>query len=447
MSLMSLVLVSLPEAILIAMLGFQLAGIKVTTQQIVTIGTLQTVVAYFTRFAPVPFGLHTIMQLAFFILILRIITGISIEIVVVTALIGVIVYLSLETVITPTILNLTGYSLNEVITSHSMRIIFFLPQATATFFIFLACKRYHFRLIDYSYKKNGTMRKDTILGILKKFNYSLYILILLPAFLLAVLNQVLFISQIHDFSSRYLNIFTTLFSLVVVAVTLLSMAALKSISDLKEKEIEAQKAGETITQLDKIIRVIRKQRHDFNHHLQTVYGLIEVNSCEMARDYIRQVFLDISFSAELVKTDNPSISAMLYAKAGLAEVGGTNFRAQVDCSLKDISLSTMETNSLLGNLLDNAIEAAENYSKAHRTVRLEISREPGKYIFTVANTGKPIPRETIEKMYDLNYTTKENNRGLGLSIVKEIIDKYSGKIDFVHCDNENIFTVHIPYKG
>jgi len=109
MSLMSLVLVSLPEAILIALLGFQLAGIKVTPQQIFAIGALQTVVAYFIRLSPVPFGLHTIIQLGFFILILKIITGKTIEIVAVTALMGITVYLSLEAIIAPTILNLTGY--------------------------------------------------------------------------------------------------------------------------------------------------------------------------------------------------------------------------------------------------------------------------------------------------------------------------------------------------
>ncbi|MBF7084640.1 GHKL domain-containing protein [Desulfallas sp. Bu1-1] len=106
------------------------------------------------------------------------------------------------------------------------------------------------------------------------------------------------------------------------------------------------------------------------------------------------MFLDISNPAEVVKTDNPGISAMLFAKAGQAEARGIPFSVSVDCSLQGGPLSTMEANSLLGNLLDNAIEAAAAYTGAHRSVRLEITRQPGEYVFTVANTGDPIPPET-----------------------------------------------------
>lgn len=235
--------------------------------------------------------------------------------------------------------------------------------------------------------------------------------------------------------------------MILVIITVLSMGALRKISVLKEKEFEARKAGETIAHLDKLIRTIRKQRHDFNHHLQAVYGLLEVGSYNKARDYIKQMFLDISNPAEVVKTDNPGISAMLFAKAGQAEARGIPFSVLVDCSLQGVPLSTMEANSLLGNLLDNAIEAAAAYAGAHRSVRLEITREPGEYVFTVANTGDPIPPETRDRMYEPHFSTKKSNQGLGLTIVKEIVDKYSGRVTVEHAGNETIFSVHIPDKG
>ena len=104
-------------------------------------------------------------------------------------------------------------------------------------------------------------------------------------------------------------------------------------------------------------------------------------------------------------------------------------------------------NSLLGNLLDNAIEAASAYAGAHRCVRLEITREPGEYIITAANTGDPINPEILERMYEPDYSTKKNNQGLGLTIVKEILDKYSGRVTVEHASDETIFSVHIPDKG
>jgi len=59
--------------------------------------------------------LHSIIEIAVFILIIKIVTRINIRIVVITALLGLTIYASLEAIIAPTLLNITGYSLNEVI--------------------------------------------------------------------------------------------------------------------------------------------------------------------------------------------------------------------------------------------------------------------------------------------------------------------------------------------
>jgi len=99
----------------------------------------------------------------------------------------------------------------------------------------------------------------------------------------------------------------------------------------------------------------------------------------------------------------------------------------------------MEVNSLLGNLLDNGIEAVAAYAGARRSVRLEITREPGEYLFAVANTGDPIPSEIRDRIYEPHYSTKKSNQGLGLTIVREIVDKYSGRVTIEHTGNETIF--------
>lgn len=446
LSLIQLFLISLPEALLITALGFQLVRIKLNRSSLILIGVTQAVFAYFVRLCPVPFGLHSIIEIIVFILILRVVTGIGFRVVTITALLGLTIYLSLETVIAPTLLSLTGYALHQVMNDSFLRIAFFLPEAASiAFFIFIS-KRYDYRLIDFSQEIGAEKeQKNATHGFGKPF--TLYILMLLPVLLMALLNLMLFVSQTNTFSDQYLSLFVAVVSLVIVIITFFSMGSIKKISQLKEKEFEAQKAGETIVQLDKLIRAIRKQRHDFNHHLQTLYGLLEVGECQRARDYVRKIFLDISPPAELVKTDNPGITAMLYAKAGLAETRGVHFQAQVECSLKDIPLTTMEMNSLLGNLLDNAIEAADAHSGSKRLVTLEISQEQGEYRFIVTNTGTPIPPQILHRLYDWHFTTKGKGQGLGLPIAKEITEKYSGNIEVAHRNHETVFTVHIPDKG
>ncbi|MEW6698743.1 MAG: ATP-binding protein [Bacillota bacterium] len=366
--------------------------------------------------------------------------------IIITALLGLTIYASLETVIGPTLLNLTGYHLNEVINNPTMRIIFFLPQAMVILLFIILTKKFDYRLVDFSRKVGQATKIKSTANILDRPYFYLYVLVLLPVQLMALLNIVFFASQTNTFSERYLNLFIAVFSLIIVFITALSMGAIKRISVLIEKESEAKNAAETIRQLDKLIQAIRKTRHDYNHHVQTIYGLLEVNAYEMARDYIRKLHLNIITPAQLVKTDNPGITALLYAKAGLAEAKGLNFDLQVDCSLKEIPLTTMEMNSVLGNLLDNAIEAADEKGEGE-TVRLEISTEPGEYQFIVANTGNPIPQQTISQIFEENFTTKGQNRGLGLTIVQEITEKYSGTIKVNSTKEETIFTLIIPMKG
>lgn len=445
MSLLQLLLVSLPEALLVTALSFQLVGLKIKTSDFLLIGVSQTTIAYLVRLSPVPFGLHSLIQIILFIVLLRIITKINFRVIIITALLGLTIYASLETVIGPTLLNLTGYHLNEVINNPTMRIIFFLPQAMVILLFIILTKKFDYRLVDFSRKVGQATKIKSTANILDKPYFYLYVLVLLPVQLMALLNIVFFASQTNTFSERYLNLFIAVFSLIIVFITALSMGAIKRISILIEKESEARNAAETIRQLDKLIQAIRKTRHDYNHHVQTIYGLLEVNAYEMARDYIRKLHLNIITPAQLVKTDNPGITALLYAKAGLAEAKGLNFDLQVDCSLKEIPLTTMEMNSLLGNLLDNAIEAADEKGEGE-TVRLEISTELGQYQFIVANTGNPIPQQTLSQIFEENFTTKGQNRGLGLTIVQEITEKYSGTIEVNSTKDETIFTLLIPMK-
>ncbi len=408
------------------------------------ISVAQAASSYFIRLTPIPFGLHSLAQAAIYILIIKLVTGISLRRSAVIALLGLVIYATLDAAIIPPLLSITGYSLQDIFASDRIRIIVFLPQAAIILLIIIVCRRYNFHLLNYDAATKERTSGDDIGIKAKKTFLSLYVLVLFPVLLLAILNLTLFFSQTGALANRYLHLITVSFSLMLVAVTVLSIGALRRISVLKEKEFEARKAGETITQLDKLIKTIRKQRHDYNHHLQAVYGLLEVGSFNEARDYVEQMFLEITNPAEVVKTDNPGISAMLFAKAGQAEARGVPFSIQVDCSLQGLSLSTMEANSLLGNLLDNAIDAVVAYAGERRLVRLEISREPGEYVFTVANTGDPIPAETRDRMYEPHYSTKENNRGLGLTIVKEIVDKYSGRVTMEHTGDETIFSVYIP---
>jgi hypothetical protein len=243
MSLISLLLVSLPEALLVTMLGFQLAGLRIMPLHLIIIGTTQTASSYFIRLSNIPFGLHSLAQIAIYILILLIVTGIPLRRVVIIALLGLVVYATLDAAIVPPLLILTGYSLQDIFVRDDIRISIFLPQAVIILLFIIACHRYNFHLLDFDTELKNRSSKDDIAKKTEKAYLSLYILVLLPVLLLAILNIVLFFSQTGALLNTYFHLITASFSLIIVTITVLSMGALRKLSSLKEKEFEARQGA------------------------------------------------------------------------------------------------------------------------------------------------------------------------------------------------------------
>lgn len=287
---------------------------------------------------------------------------------------------------------------------------------------------------------------------MNKNNFIAFIVALMPLTLVFICMPLLLLVTlrsnnnvpVHIFPKGYFDIFTALVGIFTAVLIALSTVAVRRFGDYVETEYEAKRAVENFKQIKQLVDSSRKQRHDFYHQLQTVYGLLEGGLFDRARDYINRIFSSISRTSGLIKTDNFSISALLYTKIGLAEARNIDLEINVECSLKEMPLTPLESSSLLGNLIDNALEAVEGKTGEHRHVELEISNERGFYMITCANTGGPIAPEIRERIFMPDFTTKEGHSGLGLSIVKDIANKYGGSIHLNSNEHKTTFIATIP---
>lgn len=451
MDFFSVVFISFPEAILVTALGFMLAGISPWWRDLLAIGALQAAIAYVVRNLPVPFGLHSILQIILYTLNILLITRLPYRIILLASLLGLIFYCSVEAVAVPIMLRSTGISINDVLTHTPLRIFFFLPQAMVMLIFIGICKILNISLIDYSvHGQTGYLSRNNFLKNKKgdsiiKQNLFIYVVILLPLLLLVILIAAYSTSR-SILSQEHVEIFIGLFGVMIIFLTVLSAAAVKKIGEYAEKDYEAKRAAENLKQIEQLIDSSRKQRHDFYHQVQTVYGLLESGSYERARDYMKRFFETVMKTRELIKTDDLTLSALLFAKIGLAEARNIDMEIDVECSLKELPVSPHEASSLLGNLIDNALDAVGNNGVEGRRVKVKIAFERGAYVIKLKNAGKPIDPETRESIFKPGFTTKEGHSGLGLSIVKDILNKYGGGID-VESDHEGTtFTVTIPLK-
>jgi two-component system CitB family sensor kinase len=103
--------------------------------------------------------------------------------------------------------------------------------------------------------------------------------------------------------------------------------------------------------------------------------------------------------------------------------------------------------TLVGNLLDNAMEAVESSQRAEVTVTVRAQRR--SCLVRVADTGPGLRPEDVADAFSRGWTTKGGGikagagRGIGLSLVQEVVDRYAGTITVEADDNGTVFLVQL----
>ena len=225
------------------------------------------------------------------------------------------------------------------------------------------------------------------------------------------------------------------------------VGALASFRDMTEMRCMA----EELTGVKAYVEAYRVQAHEFLNKLQTISGLVQLGEGERAVDFISETVTShqsaLSFVTRRIK--DPSIAGLLLGKSGRCRELGITFRMDPDSFLGPDSF--VDVNALvviLGNLVDNAVEAVMKAPKDRRTIDFSIFDESDKMLVSVKDTGCGIPAESQEAIFDRDFTTKGPGRGLGLSSIKSLVDAYEGEINVTSVPGEGTeFVVILTNRG
>ncbi|MGH4117834.1 sensor histidine kinase [Clostridium sp.] len=218
----------------------------------------------------------------------------------------------------------------------------------------------------------------------------------------------------------------------------------KDINSLNKHNNEYSMLKDTLGQLEDLYKTLRGQRHDFMNHLQVVYSLMEMNENSEATEYIENVFKDIQKINKVLKTSNPAVNALLQAKILYGEKRGIKTEISITSALEGLSVPAWEFCRVLGNIIDNAVYALGEKSE-NRIIKIELFENLKTYGFRIENNGPRISEGLINRVFDTGVTTKgEHGEGMGLSIVKDILQKYDGDIDIFSNNEATIFEGWIP---
>ena len=194
--------------------------------------------------------------------------------------------------------------------------------------------------------------------------------------------------------------------------------------------------------LEDLNNEMRKQRHDFMNHLQVVYSLVELGDEQETLRYIENVYGALKQVGKALKTSVPAVNAMISAKQNDAQTRNIQMEIEVYSSLEGISMPGWELCSVLGNLIDNAFDAMKESTGAR--VGVTLSQDEHNFILKVENNGPEIPSEIRERIFEARFSTKGADRGMGLSIVSDIVHRAGGDILLTSDEKRTCFVVTLP---
>lgn len=193
---------------------------------------------------------------------------------------------------------------------------------------------------------------------------------------------------------------------------------------LKLVEMQEEQAKRHLDEVRSIHMEMRGYKHDFHHHLQALKGQLEAGETARAIAYIEQLDKNLQDVDTLFKTGNVTVDAILSAKIAQAKTEGIAVTAEANLP-GTLTLSDLELSIMIGNLLDNAIEACRN-ADCEKFIRLSI-RMKGKmmYFYLLNSSG-----EKKEKVGSLFKTGKSGAHGFGLHRAEAILKAHGGWVKY-----------------
>ena len=187
---------------------------------------------------------------------------------------------------------------------------------------------------------------------------------------------------------------------------------------------------------------LRTQKHDFVNHLQVVFSLVEMEENAEACKYIEKVNGDMQRKSLVARTERPAVNALLQAKLGDCETRGIDAKLRIMSNWQLLPIEEWEMCRVLGNIIDNAIEAMGSCNE--KRLEIELYEDGMGYGFSVANNGPKIAPAVLERIWWRGFSTKGENRGMGLHIVKSIMNNGGGSVEILSTEEMTVFTGYLP---
>lgn len=197
---------------------------------------------------------------------------------------------------------------------------------------------------------------------------------------------------------------------------------------IEQKAIETKAYENQMKVMQQSEYKVHALRHDMKHHLQGIYVMAQNEERHKVLRYLERMEESLINPGEYVTSGNQKMDAILNYMLAKAERMNINVKHKVKVSRK-ISIDSYELNIILGNLLDNAIEAANDSSEKY--LFLHIIENKGMLMINIKNSYSGEILTLGERFLSTKSDTKH---GYGLINVKKIVESHNGAMNVDYYD-------------
>nr|WP_091298299.1 sensor histidine kinase [Amycolatopsis xylanica] len=235
-------------------------------------------------------------------------------------------------------------------------------------------------------------------------------------------------------SSRADEIHVTDTRVLVINVTPVSMGTVVTLRD----HTELQTLTGELNTVRGFAEALRSQAHEAANRLHTVVSLVEIGK---PREAVEFATAELQLAQQLTDrvvgaVEEPVLAALLLGKAAEAAERGIELTITEDTAIEDTAIAARDLVTILGNLIDNAIDAASS------SVVVTARSSDGELLLRVSDDGPGVPPGV--DVFRRGWSTKPaEGHGVGLALVGQAVRRYHGTID-IGADTGAVFTVRLP---
>lgn len=226
-----------------------------------------------------------------------------------------------------------------------------------------------------------------------------------------------------------------LFSTLCIIGFFLLRRTLYNMIDRRIERFQSELIEKQVREIQNMYRQVRGWRHDYRNHINNMKIQLSQENYDGLSDYLNELADDLDTVDTVIKTGNVMADAILNSKLNIAEK--MNVQLNVKANVPEtLPMSDVELCSVLGNMLDNAVEACGTLPEEERFMRVYIGKLKGQLYLSVQNSAGKVRKEKGSYL-----STKEGEHGYGLFRIDRVAKKYGGYVN--RQNEEGIFATEI----